>query len=128
MQHILIHRKLQIFINLNILIINLCVFNVFCWNLQFFCQIKLIKLCLQLGFIDTMIFSFCIHPWTCNKEIPAENNPLGFLVSFFPVKIKSLLCFVSVCLSLVRWPKKIDSQSKWSQMDFENACQVIVLW
>ena len=50
----------------------------------FFSKLTFIRFCLQLGFIDTMIFSFWIYPWTYNKEILVENNPICFSLYCFP--------------------------------------------
>ena len=38
---LIINRKLQIFIKLHLLIINLCMLHLFCWNLQFFFRINI---------------------------------------------------------------------------------------
>jgi len=48
-------------------------------TIKILANLILMRLCLELGLIETITFSLWIHPCICNMEISIENNPF-FLI------------------------------------------------
>ena len=56
----------------------------------------LIKLCMQLGLIETTIFSLWIQPWTCNIDFSHENKLLVLFLSLFFHETTCLTIFFQI--------------------------------